>query len=728
MTLEKTLRYIALAGVFALPFIVLYVANSMFFPFITGKNFAFRILVEISTGAWLALALVNPGYRPRRSWLLWAFTAFVVLIAISDMFGTYPFKSFWSNYERMDGWVTLAHLFAYFLAAVSMLNTEKLWRYWWNTTLAISVLVGGYGLLQLMGLAVINQGGVRLDSRLGNSTYLAVYMLFHAFMAALLWARAWVEKNERALHSWFYGAIIVLDTFILFFTATRGAILGLLGGALLSALLLIIIAPRSRVAWRAGVVILITIVLAGGLWMVRKEAWVQHIEPLQRLANIQSDGITAARIYNAQMAWQGFKERPILGWGQENYAAVFDNHYDPRMYAQEQWFDRTHNIVFDWLVAGGILGLLGYLSLYLFALLAVWRSGAFAPYERAILTGLFAGYFFYLIFTFDNILSYLLFASLLAYIAARANGAVAIEKKEPLQLLPRTSLPFVAIGAAVVTAGAIWFVNANAIAANKTLIQAISPQAEGPQKNLDLFKKALSYSRAGTQEIREQLAQAGMSIIGANVPNDLKQQFITLAAQEMAKQGNESPKNARPPFFLSILLDRAGAYADAKTALDRAHSLSPKKQGILFEAGLNAYARNANDEALADFKQAYDLEPAYPEARFYYASALIRAGREAEAETLLKDDIESGAAADSRIASAYASRNEYGKIITIWSTFIAKNPDSADARILLAGAYYSGGDPARAIATLETLKRDIPASATQADALILQIKNGAQPQ
>src|SRR3989344_359502 len=599
MALEKALRYVALAGVFALPFIVLYVANSMFFPFITGKNFAFRMLVEIAGGAWLALALVNPAYRPRRSWLLWAFTAFVVLIAISDMSGTYPFKSFWSNYERMDGWVTLAHLFVYFLVTVSMLTTEKLWRYWWNTTLAVSVLVGGYGLLQLAGLAVINQGGVRLDSRLGNATYLAVYMLFHVFMAALLWSRAWAEKNERALYSWFYGSIIVLDTFILFFTATRGAILGLLGGALLSALLLIVLAPRSRVAWRAGVVILVAIVLAGGFWMAREQAWVQRIEPLQRLANIKSDGITVARIYNAQMAWQGFKERPILGWGQENYAAVFDNHYDPRMYAQEQWFDRTHNIVFDWLIAGGILGLLGYLSLYLFALLAVWRSGAFAPYERAILTGLFAGYFFYLVFTFDNILSYVLFVSLLAYIAARANGAAPAPTKEPMQLLPRNSLPFVAVGAGVVAGGGAWFVNAHMIAANKTLIQAISPQTEGPQKNFDLFKKALGYSRAGTQEVREQLAQAAMGVVGANVPNDLKQQFITLAAEELVKQGNESPANARPPFFLGILLDRAGAYADAKVALDRARTLSPKKQGLLFEAGLNAYARNANDEALA---------------------------------------------------------------------------------------------------------------------------------
>src|SRR3989344_4257539 len=100
--LEKTLRWIVLIGVFALPFIVFIVADSLFFPFITGKNFAFRIIVEVLTGAWLVLALVNPTFRPRRSWLLGAFAIFVGIVAIADALGVYPFKSFWSNYERMD--------------------------------------------------------------------------------------------------------------------------------------------------------------------------------------------------------------------------------------------------------------------------------------------------------------------------------------------------------------------------------------------------------------------------------------------------------------------------------------------------------------------------------------------------------------------------------------------------------------------------------------------------
>ncbi|MEK7509238.1 MAG: O-antigen ligase family protein [Patescibacteria group bacterium] len=735
---EKALRTIVLAGVFALPFLVLYVSTSLFFPFITGKNFAFRIIIEIIAGAWFSLALVKTEYRPRRSWLLWAFAAFVLLIGISDIFGVYPEKSFWSNYERMEGWVTLAHLFVYFVVAVSVLNTERLWKYWWHTTLGVSVIVACIGLFQLAGWVPINQGGARVDARIGNATYLGVYMLFHVFMAALFLARAWVERaNERTLYVSLYGGIILLNSFVLFFTATRGAILGLLGGFLLSGLILILLAPRSRVAWRVGSVIAAFIILTGAFWAVRDQAWVHRIEPLHRLATILSDGTTFSRFLNWGMALQGFKERPILGWGQENYAAVFDKYYNPAMYAQEQWFDRTHNIIFDWLIAGGILGLLAYFSLYLFALITLWRSGppardgsgarsgAFALYERAILTGLFAGYFFYLLFTFDNITSYLLFISLLAYIAARATAGASPPVRPPITPLSLTSLPIVVAVMLVGTGGLVWYVNADALAANRALIQGLMPYAEGASKNLAFFEQALERGH-GKQEIREQFAQAAMSVIGApGVPNDLKQRFVQRAAEELVKQANDAPQHARGAFFLGILLDRAGAYADAKLALEQAHERSPQKQGVLFEFGLNAFARGANDEALQYFKSAYESAPQYAEAFAYYGAALIQTGHEKEAEELLAPLIGTRTAAHQRIAAAYAARGKFDAIIAIWSPYIEKNPTDFDSRLVIVSAYYSKGDRARALQELERMRQEIPGAAAQIDELIRQAQSGA---
>jgi|SRR5882724_5502389 len=105
--LEKILRWIVICGVFATPFIVLVFDPSMYFPLATGRNFAFRILVEIIVGSWLALSLVYEKYRPRRSLIIGAFALFVIVMVIANAQGVDPYRSFWSNYQYMDGWVTL---------------------------------------------------------------------------------------------------------------------------------------------------------------------------------------------------------------------------------------------------------------------------------------------------------------------------------------------------------------------------------------------------------------------------------------------------------------------------------------------------------------------------------------------------------------------------------------------------------------------------------------------
>jgi len=122
-------------GVFAIPFIVLIISNSMFFPFITGKNFTFRILVEVIFAAWIILALYDAQYRPKFSWIAVSFVALLVVMFFADLLGKNPHQSFWSNFERMEGYVTLVHTFMYMIVAGSVLNTQKMWDRFFNTTI-----------------------------------------------------------------------------------------------------------------------------------------------------------------------------------------------------------------------------------------------------------------------------------------------------------------------------------------------------------------------------------------------------------------------------------------------------------------------------------------------------------------------------------------------------------------------------------------------------------------
>jgi len=183
MNLEKTLQYVLLGGVFLIPFIPLIVTSSMFFPFITGKNFTFRILTELLFGAYIILAVYNPAYRPKFSWILASIFGFVGIIALADVFG------------EKEGLVTLLHLLAYFVVVGAVLSSEKLWHRFWYTSIGVSMTMVIYGYLQLGGVLRINQGGVRLDATLGNATYFAIYMLFHIFITAYLLLKWLLTKD-----------------------------------------------------------------------------------------------------------------------------------------------------------------------------------------------------------------------------------------------------------------------------------------------------------------------------------------------------------------------------------------------------------------------------------------------------------------------------------------------------------------------------------------------------
>src|SRR3989338_1800558 len=270
----------------------------------------------------------------------------------------------------MEGFITLIHLGADFLIASAGLNTERLWYRFLATSVGVSAFLGIYGLLQLAGKIVINQGGVRLDGTFGNAAYFAGYMLVHIFISLFLISRHRISFSWK----WLYGGAMLLQVVTLYFTATRGAALGLIGGLFLTVLLVGLFEKkyqRLRIAALSG--LLIIIVLVGGLYLARESSFVKESPVLTRFASI-SLADAGPRFMVWGMALEGFKERPIIGWGQEGFNYVFNKYYDPNMWAQEQWFDRTHNIFFDWLIAGGLFGLLAYLSLFCALLFYLWRG------------------------------------------------------------------------------------------------------------------------------------------------------------------------------------------------------------------------------------------------------------------------------------------------------------------------------------------------------------------
>ncbi|HEY4510904.1 MAG TPA: O-antigen ligase family protein [Candidatus Paceibacterota bacterium] len=736
MAFAAYLRPILLSGVFVLPFIFFLVSETLVFPFITGKSFAFRILVEILFGLYLIAALADPSLRPKRSWVLWSVCAFVLSALVATILSVDPIKSFWSNFERMEGYLGLLHLAAYFFIAGAVLSTEKLWTRFFQTSVAASAIMGIYVLFQIFGFLVINQGGIRVDGTFGNATYLAVYMLFHIFFTLFLLAR---EKM-----SWIQGLYLlalILQTVALFYTATRGAGLGLIGGLLLTSLLIIFFEKERKGLRRIAIgAVAGTLILVSGFFAIRTLPAVVAHPVLSRFASISAEeGTVKARFLVWGMALQGFTDRPVFGWGQENFNFVFNTYYNPEMYAQEQWFDRAHNSFLDWLIAGGLVTFAAYISLFLLVLYALFAS-RLSFTEKAIFTGLLAAYAFHLSFVFDNLGSSYYFFTLLAFahFLSRKELPGSFLLTKPVSGMP-LALSSVVIGAATVTA--LYFVNVPEIATAKNLLQAMTPvkavvvegrvsqAAKTPQENLGDFKKALEDGGSlGRQEIIEQLLQAAANNARANIDPQAKQEFFDYAYEQGALFLKERQNDARLELFFGAFLDQWKRYDEALVHLTRAHEQSLAKQGILFEIALNSHMAAGNyAEAEKAIKKAYELAPHYDRARIFYAVILYQTGKSGEADALLMERFGTTTLDDSTLLNAYFSAKMYDRVIAIWQKRIEANPLNIQLRVSLAASYLAAEDRINAVRALQEAIQINPDFKVQGEAFIREIQAGRNP-
>src|SRR3989344_1416978 len=430
ITITNIIKYTTIISLALIPFTPLYIANPLFFPFITGKAFAFRILVEIAFALWLVLILRQRGTTaintensvvPKINLITIFVTIFVFVILIADLAGLNPLRSIWSNFERMEGWMTIIHLWAYFIVLSSVLKTGENWSKFFNVVLTAGAITALYGLFQFFGWADIHQGSTRVDASLGNSAYMAVYMLINAFIAGYMAVDVYMRSHKPLI--WIYSIATIFFSFIMFQTATRGTILGWLVAIIIACAIYAIFGRSARGQSGKSRAIaggfLVLVILIGILFYFNRDAqWIQKNEVLGRIASISiSDTKTQARGFVWPMAVNGVFESvktAIIGVGQENFNYIFNKNYDPRMWAHEQWFDRAHSVYLDWLVAGGVLGLGLYLVLYIVSLIYIIKSDLTIG-QKSIMVGLLVGYAIHNIFVFDNQTSYIMFFTFLAF-------------------------------------------------------------------------------------------------------------------------------------------------------------------------------------------------------------------------------------------------------------------------------------------------------------------------
>lgn len=723
--MQNFIKNVVLGCLFIIPFIVLHIADGgifdvlsygggsgLFFPFISGKNLIFRILVEIAFAGWAVLALMDSKYRInlKKSPLTIAYAIFVTVLLIADMTGVDPVRSMWSNFERMEGFVGHIHLFAYFFVLSTMLPTLKDWQKMWNYFIVSNILILIYAFGQLMGapytfFAVrfpemaawfaprfpIHMSGNRLDATIGNSAYFAIFCLMFIFITALVWSQRIGTKR-----AWFYPTLIALNLVGLFYSGTRGTMIGAVVGGLIT---LGIVAQSEKGRARkmfAGVFIVVAI-LVSSIFVFKNTTFIKSSSTLSRLSSISPSDLTgSSRLAMWTISYHAWLEKPLLGYGQDNFSYIFARKFLPeKMCNLEPWYDRSHDVFFDWLVAGGALGLLSYLSLYGVALSLVWRKINTVPLrEKAIITGAIIGYFIHNIFVFDNLTSYILFAALLGYIVVRTQGdnfhthGKAYFDNEQMTLL---WAPIIGI-VLVVTQ---YYINYRPLIVNRLVIDGMSisqysqamPLADAIKRQQDAFTRAIDMDTLGSEEAREQFLQNGVRLAQYKIPEGTPeasklaiQQAINAEIQAIRDDVTKSlPSHLEDVRMLTIYGMFFVGIGDAKKGeeiISSARNLAPKKQLIGFDLTRAYLMQGKHKEAYELSKEVYDLSTNCNNADKWYLISAAYAGKYKDAkEDILKKGGTVGF--EQEVLTGFATTGQIGLAIEYLQELKKTRPDLA---------------------------------------------------
>ncbi|MDE1970508.1 MAG: O-antigen ligase family protein [Patescibacteria group bacterium] len=407
-----------------------------YFPFIVSKVFWFRFFVEIALLAWLIDVAQHRVVRFRFTEpIVAAVSIFVGALTLAAVWGVNPAFSMWSNFERSEGLFSLLHYFAFFLLLLDVATIDDCMN-----VVRVLIYASPFAAFYRISSA-INFGThtfERVSGVFGNPSYLAGFLIFVFAFIGLLMLRnsAHGRRSKDALpyaENYLLGCVAVVDLIAFVLTQTRGAYIGLFAGLFVYGGFLLWKGTerRERMLGIGLLVVLLGTVLTGLVVLRGKST------PFSGLDNLSTFTL---RVATWKAAWKGFLERPLIGYGPENFSVIFDKHYDPIHSGIEIWFDHAHSIVFDLLATSGILGFLAYC--FIFFALYRWYVSRILKRNSAMVSGIYialpVAYLVQNLVLFDTFSSYLSFFVFLVLARhAAVGGEEQSTKKNTPQSLPK---------------------------------------------------------------------------------------------------------------------------------------------------------------------------------------------------------------------------------------------------------------------------------------------------
>ena len=422
--LKRTIQALLFAIVLIVPFVRI---DALYFPFVSGKAYLFRVLIAIAFFFWTWLMLQKKEYRPNlRNILVGAIIIFFFTQTLASLFGVDPFYSLFSSIERSDGVLQYGFWMLYFLMFVSVFRKRQDWKLFFVVFILSALASSMYSLY--------DQGWqTQLYGRFGNPAYFAAFLIFAIGVSLIVFERKFFYPGPVHYAFLVAAGFLVLA---LVLTQVRGAYAGLAGGALLFSLLCIAFFRKvnRKLVFACGSILILGVVSLGALFVAKDTEFVQGRRMLYRITEVTEiwgKPSTRERLLNWVIALKAFKERPIFGYGPENYGAAANKYYDYRVGVEEPWFDRAHNQPLDTLATGGIVVFAAYLFWLAAAVFLILKITKRQRILGFLLASIFFAYFLEGFFLFDLLAVYLgLFPFLAFLIYEKERGEKSQEKED----------------------------------------------------------------------------------------------------------------------------------------------------------------------------------------------------------------------------------------------------------------------------------------------------------
>lgn len=441
--MEAIIKRLILFSVFVLPFLVL---TRSFYGLVYSKSIFLEGITFLIATLWIISKLLkkNKEKIPKNIVFL-VFGAYVLVLIISGLSGVLPALSFWSSFDQGTGVIFMLCLLVFSLIASTVFKKKEDWYKLFTIFVASGVVFTLGSFLSEIGVKFSKFLPLNTVSgfTIGNSSWAGIYLTFVFFISLGLIFSSKIQTQKilgiiGALSAFFNPT---LTAFVKQFSGMSFGPIGLAQTASYSMFIGIVIfclylifRRIDSLKWRKVFVGSVAAVLLVGVISV-------SFIGFHSIRNLIAEKAGPNRFIFWDIAVSGFKEKPILGWGGDAYPFVYGKYFNPIIttegYAPEYWVDRSHNIYFDELVTGGILGIFFLLSLYGVILFGLIRKAIVEREKEGILyMALFAGMTSFLVqglMLFQTVVGWFIVALLAVFTAnfcfADRNTIEAEEKK-----------------------------------------------------------------------------------------------------------------------------------------------------------------------------------------------------------------------------------------------------------------------------------------------------------